>query len=130
MGLTEIPPLMPGAITGLMNYRWPGNVRELENAVERALIVSQGRPLSFEITDPAAARPDPDSPPGKAQADQTLDRLVARHIRQVLAQTRGRVEGERGAARLLGIQPNTLRYKMRKLGIPHGRRAKGLYAKP
>ncbi len=130
IGLTDIPPLEPGFMERLMDYSWPGNVRELENAVERALIVSQGRPLSFDLPGPGSP-PQAEAPsPAQAAVDLNLDRLQARHIRQALTQCRGRVEGERGAARRLGLEPNTLRYRMKKLGIPFGRQAKGLYQKP
>jgi transcriptional regulator with GAF, ATPase, and Fis domain len=47
----------------------------------------------------------------------TLDEAMAAHIRAALARTQGRVEGRRGAARLLAINPHTLRARMRKLGV-------------
>jgi transcriptional regulator with GAF, ATPase, and Fis domain len=124
MGLRGIPSLAMNALDRLMAYHWPGNVRELENAVERALILSKGNPLTFndlEVAPPAdAVRTAP------LQDEQSLqmDVVMSRHIRQVLAMTGGRVEGEKGAARLLGIKPNTLRHRMTKLGIPFGRKAR------
>jgi len=51
----------------------------------------------------------------------SLDQLVSDHICQTLARCRGRVEGEKGAARLLKIHPSTLRKRMKKLNIPFGR---------
>jgi transcriptional regulator with GAF, ATPase, and Fis domain len=39
------------------------------------------------------------------------------HIRTALRRTRGRIEGRQGAAVLLGINPHTLRSRMRKLGL-------------
>ena len=127
IGLTEIPPLEPGTMERLMDYSWPGNVRELENAVERALIVSQGRALAFDTPGPGSQLNAEIAPLSGPDSDLTLDRLQARHIRQALMESKGRVEGERGAARRLGLEPNTLRYRMKKLGIPYGRKAKGLY---
>jgi transcriptional regulator with GAF, ATPase, and Fis domain len=124
MGLRGIPSLATNALDRLMAYHWPGNVRELENAVERALILSKGNPLTFndlKVTPAAdAVRTAP------LQDEQTLqmDVVMSRHIRQVLTMTGGRVEGEKGAARLLGIKPNTLRHRMTKLGIPFGRKAR------
>jgi formate hydrogenlyase transcriptional activator len=44
------------------------------------------------------------------------------HIQRVLAETHGIIEGPRGAARLLGLHPNTLRFRLQKLGIKHPRR--------
>ena len=51
-----------------------------------------------------------------------LDRLEARHIQAVLKKTGGKVSGKGGAAELLGINPNTLRHRMRKMGVSFGRK--------
>ena len=62
----------------------------------------------------------PRAPAPQADADEpfaTLDQAVARHIEAALARTRGRIEGRGGAAELLGINPHTLRARMRKLGL-------------
>ena len=128
MKLGTAPPLAPGALERLMAYHWPGNARELENAVERELIVCRGRPLEFH--DIAPARPSPGPPtaslPGAAmQLPLPLDQVMAEHIRKVMQLCNGRVEGEKGAARLLQIHPSTLRKRMQKLGIAFGRGVKG-----
>ena len=120
--LGAAPELLPGAIDRLMNYRWPGNVRELENVVERELILNKGEPLSFRIlagtdrTDHSAAFVE--LPDGSF----SLDRVNALHIERVLKMTNGTVHGSGGAAALLGINPSTLRSKMKKLGILYGRK--------
>ena len=120
--LGAAPELLPGAIDRLMNYRWPGNVRELENVVERELILNKGDPLSFGIlagtdrTDHSAAYVE--LPDGSF----SLDRVNALHIERVLKMTNGTVHGTGGAAALLGINPSTLRSKMKKLGILYGRK--------
>ena len=123
MGRRLQPVLPPGALDSLMAYDWPGNVRELEHAVERALILSQGEALTFEKFN----TPDPGRPvvrsDGRTAEALPLDQVVAEHISKVLALTEGRVEGRHGAARILGIKPGTLRYRMKKLGIPYGRKA-------
>ena len=49
---------------------------------------------------------------------------MARHIRRVLEMTDGKVEGAGGTAELLGVNPGTLRHRMRKLGVTFGRRVK------
>ena len=54
----------------------------------------------------------------------SLDEIMSSHIHKVLAMTNGRVGGEQGAARLLQINPSTLRKRMRKLGIPFGRKVR------
>ena len=116
-----LPKLAPGAMAPLMAYGWPGNVRELENVIERALILSKGRPLTFDNI----VWPDDN---GEQVGSTTriddfldLDHVISNHIKQALDTTKGRVHGPSGAAQLLGLNPSTLRHRMRKLRIPHGR---------
>jgi len=124
MGLVGIPTLAPGAIDQLMAYQWRGNVRELENAVERALILSRGDPLTFNNHQPPPVVNTVRAASLQEEQVLNLDMVVSRHIRQVLAMTGGRIEGVKGAAQLLGIKPNTLRHRLMKLGIPFGRKAR------
>jgi transcriptional regulator with GAF, ATPase, and Fis domain len=130
IGMREMPSLAQGALERLMAYPWPGNVRELENAIERALILSRGGPISFgDFRSPMTGRAavEPTGAPQVAQEDApALDEVVSGHIKKVLAMTEGRIGGEKGAARVLKINPSTLRKRMRKLGIPFGRKAKSL----
>jgi transcriptional regulator with GAF, ATPase, and Fis domain len=123
MGLSGTPNLSPGALDSLMAYDWPGNVRELENAVERALILSKGDTLIF----PDLEQPRVDDKGANVHIEEkalNLDAAMAEHIRTALKMTNGRVDGDRGAAKLLGINPRTLRHRMKKLGVPFGRKAK------
>ncbi|MBU0513346.1 MAG: sigma 54-interacting transcriptional regulator [Proteobacteria bacterium] len=122
LGLPVVSTLAPGAIDRLMDYHWPGNVRELENAVERAIILSQGKPLTWHDLVPIG-RPAESEGHLDEDLDLTLDEVNARHIRRVLAKTGGRIEGDKGAAHMLGLNPATLRNRMKKLGIPFGRKA-------
>jgi DNA-binding protein Fis len=55
----------------------------------------------------------------------SLDEVTTAHILQVMEMTGGRIAGNQGAAKLLQINPSPLRKKMRKPGIPFGRKAKG-----
>jgi DNA-binding NtrC family response regulator len=106
----------------LISYNWPGNVRELENVVERELILNKGEPLTFmalaktDRNEYAAASID------KPDKSLNLDKVTALHIQRVLKITKGIVHGSGGAANLLGVNPSTLRSKMKKLGISYGRR--------
>jgi transcriptional regulator with GAF, ATPase, and Fis domain len=120
IGLTSIPTLAPGAVDRLMNYGWPGNVREVGNVVERALIQSGGGTLNFDDI-PGLRSPVTRNVSEPETGNLKLDEVEARHIRHVMGQTGGKVEGERGAAAVLGMNPGTLRHRMRKLGIPFGR---------
>jgi len=121
--LPSAPPLTPGAIDRLTAYPWPGNVRELENLIERALIISHGEPLAFHSLMPDSQAGNVEEAGEAVHASRRLDDVVARHIRRVLAQTKGRVHGPGGAADILGINPSTLRNRMNQLGIPYGRKA-------
>jgi transcriptional regulator with GAF, ATPase, and Fis domain len=97
-------------IERLQAYRWPGNVRELENVVERALIHSGGEAIlldddfSVEMMD-------------LEPADSRLLTVERRHIQQVLQNCHWRINGNGNAAERLGLHPNTLRFRMKKLGI-------------
>jgi transcriptional regulator with GAF, ATPase, and Fis domain len=122
----------PDDVDLLVAYDWPGNVRELATVVERAAILGDGRRLEVAAALGApvparAARAEPGEAWRSAPDDSTgadsvepLATATARHIERALAATRGRIEGREGAARLLGINPHTLRARMRKLGIDWG----------
>ncbi|MBU3947115.1 MAG: sigma 54-interacting transcriptional regulator [Proteobacteria bacterium] len=116
-----IPPIAPGAIERLIDYPWKGNVRELENMVERALIQYSGGLLNFGhfIFSQADDTPVLSKVNGRKLK---LDELIASHIRLVLEETQGKISGAGGAAELLGINPNTLRCRMDKLGIKYGKK--------
>jgi len=114
----DTPRLAPGAMDQLKGYDWPGNVRELENLVERAMILYRGEDLRFDDLG-RARETNLDSSPGRGEGQPLdLDAVTAAHIRRVLGLTGGKIHGPGGAGELLGVNPNTLRYRMRKLGIP------------
>jgi transcriptional regulator with GAF, ATPase, and Fis domain len=127
MGLRGIPTLGPGAIDRLMSYHWPGNVRELENAVERALILAQGKPLTFPDLKASTQKEKPAATDRQPGESMKLNEVVSKQIHQALAMAGGRVEGRGGAAEMLGVKPGTLRQRMRKLGVPFGRKARNHY---
>jgi len=106
----------------MQDYAWPGNIRELRNVVERAAIITRGSEL--RLLDSLESTPIPQAidspiilPPAKPSGGDTLEENQRRLIIQTLEKTYWRVEGATGAAALLGIHPNTLRSRMKKLGI-------------
>ncbi len=100
----------------LQSYAWPGNVRELNNLIERAVILTQGRVLDLTRCLPLGEGRAP-SLTWPIGGLETLEELERRHITAVLRQTNGRISGERGAARILGVRPSTLESRLRRLGI-------------
>ena len=123
IGITKLPILMPGALARMQSYHWPGNVRELENMVERELILHRDGCLPFEHLPPTASAQASSSPHETPQ--ETLDTIMSRYIIQVLQHCDGRISGTGGAAEILGLHPNTLRARMKKLGIRFGRQPLG-----
>jgi hydrogenase-4 transcriptional activator len=121
-------------IERLIAYPWPGNVRELAAVIERAVILGEGRridvakalgnqPAAPERLPSPAAEPSPTMSPVLPPPDlnggkfATLDEAMAQHIEAALVRTHGRIEGPFGAARILRINPHTLRGRMRNLGL-------------
>ena len=105
----------------LAAYDWPGNVRELQNAVERAIIVSGGGLLQFDLLVSQPVRvPEPieraPSTPGLLSRGH-LKGQERENIVEALRRSRGKVYGPGGAAELLGTKPTTLASRIRALGI-------------
>lgn len=129
----------PADLLLLERYPWPGNVRELGAVIERAAILGSGKRLEVAaalgatsvpprgpsmVPGPERSAPNGHGhdhvPPGSSATAgrlPTLDEAMANHIRKALAACEGRIEGSTGAAHLLGINPHTLRARMRKLKI-------------
>ena len=124
----------------LANYGWPGNIRELGAVIDRAAILGGGRTLAvdvalglgrptpppipvmdeatlYEVIPEATVAAEAGQPPSAASDILPLAAAMKQHIERALAATRGRIEGQRGAAATLDINPHTLRARMRKLGI-------------
>jgi formate hydrogenlyase transcriptional activator len=99
-------------IEHLLAYPWPGNVRELGNVIERAVISSPDHKLKIETlsggTDKNGTSISPQS---------SLEQVEKEHILKVLENANWRINGERGAAEILAMHPNTLRNRMKKLDI-------------
>jgi transcriptional regulator with GAF, ATPase, and Fis domain len=120
-------PQMPAAadLALLTRYEWPGNIRELASVMDRAAILGDGQRLA--VAQALGGAPGPETAPqpraATSSSDErfTLDEAMRRHIEAALAAARGKIEGARGAAKLLDINPHTLRARMRKLGIDWSR---------
>ena len=97
----------------LEGYDWPGNVRELSAVIERAAILGEGRRL--DIARALGVRRD--EPSDRGREFPTLDEAIRAHVERALRECQGRIEGAAGAAKLLGVHPNTLRSKMQRLGV-------------
>jgi PAS domain S-box-containing protein len=131
-------PISGEVLEALRRYEWPGNIRELQNVIERAAVISIGRWFqlpegwaSSEVWKPATTGSVP--PVRGAQLhkddnrpleDGSLDEVGRNYIVQILQQTGWRIEGPKGAARILGLNPSTLRSRMLKLGIRRPFRSK------
>jgi formate hydrogenlyase transcriptional activator len=94
-------------------YDWPGNIRELENFLARAMILSQSGVLQDEML--------PDAPVESRLASNgspdSMKEAQRRHINSALEASGWVVEGPKGAANALKMNPSTLRSLMRRLGI-------------
>ncbi len=117
-------PVSDEDVRWLSAYHWPGNVREIAAVMDRAVLIGQGRALEIvaalgPTTRPTAASSTPRHGATEATTDaiESLDAAMRRHIERALRHTRGRIEGRQGAARLLQINPHTLRARMRKLQV-------------
>ena len=127
LGLAPTLPT-PHDLSVLSAYAWPGNVRELISVIERAAILGDGKRLEVEKAlgggGGAGPTPGPETSPEPPVAREpppdratTLDGAMVRHIEGALRESHGRIEGPFGAARKLGINPHTLRARMRRLGV-------------
>lgn len=126
-GLASVMP-NEADIALLQDYDWPGNIRELGAVIDRAAILGDGHSLEIAaalgVATPTARRstqvfPEPTAniPGVRRQRLPTLNDAMKFHIESALRACRGRIEGTRGAARLLAINPHTLRARMKKLKI-------------
>ncbi len=128
-GLAPMPPT-EADFELLKSYDWPGNIRELGAVIDRAAILGDGHSLELAaalgVAMPAAPRLKTVNPGlnpasillgGNRPRIATLNDAMRDHIESALRLSRGRIEGPRGAARMLGINPHTLRARMRKLKI-------------
>jgi len=113
----KIETIAQATLKQLTEYSWPGNVRELESVIERAVVVSEGP--SLQVMERLMFPPN-NQKSGEKYDLQDLNNLERNHILQVLRATGWRIEGKNGAATILGLNPSTLRSRMRKYEIRKG----------
>jgi len=99
------------AMQMLQAYKWPGNVRELEHVIERGVIISP-EPV-FQLVDQLENEPVE----VEEESLKGFEVMAREHILEVLQKTGWKIEGEDGAATLLGLNPSTLRFRIKKLGL-------------
>ena len=107
--ITSVP---QSVMDALQDYAWPGNVRELENVIERAMIASSGSALQLDAPLVFSRRTAP-----PVEGLDNLDAVQRLHIESVLERCNWRINGSGNAAERLGLHPNTLRFRMKKLGV-------------
>jgi len=104
----KINAIPKAALKRLTEYSWPGNVRELENIIERTIITSRNNILNLESLPKSG---------NSIQAQLTLEESEKSHIIKTLEETGWKINGPDGAAEMLKINPQTLRSRIKKLGI-------------
>ena len=116
--------LTRAVIAKLQNYHWPGNIRELRNVIERAIIISRGGALDFDLpVTGSAVVPSRHAAPAKSNAEPEflteaeLQRRERKNLMTVLEKTHWRIKGENGAAELLGVKATTLKARIKKMGL-------------
>jgi formate hydrogenlyase transcriptional activator len=107
----KIEMIPQNVIDTLQKYHWPGNVRELENIIQRSIILSNNSKLVLGDWIQKNSN-------GNNHASlESLEENERRYILKILKQTDWRVSGEKGAAKILNVNPKTLFSRMEKLGI-------------
>jgi DNA-binding NtrC family response regulator len=111
----QIVGLSQEAMAALMLHHWPGNVRELENAIEHAFVLCQEELIQLRHLPTHLV---PEDRAMLVPTGLTLKEVEQRTIQEALQRNQGK---KVKTARELGIDKNTLRRKIRRLGIiePH-----------
>jgi PAS domain S-box-containing protein len=112
-----ITSISSATVQKLLDYSWPGNVRELANVIERAVVNAQGPVLHISDQFEQSRAEELSS------STKSLEEMEKEYITRILDQTAWRIEGQSGAARILGLNPSTLRTRMVKLGIQKSMRS-------
>ena len=112
------PSLSAEVLAHLQGYAWPGNVRELAHWMQRAAIVCEGERIGLALSSSVSAVPVTQEAKKKDEKRPMAERPDEKQcIVTALQKTNWIVSGGRGAARLLGMSAQTLRYRMCKHGV-------------
>jgi transcriptional regulator with GAF, ATPase, and Fis domain len=115
------PRLTRAGVAKLQSYDWPGNIRELRNVIERAVIVSRGGSLDFDLpvrhSPPLLATREATSSEPEILTEPELQRRERENLLAALHKTNWKIRGADGAAELLGVKPTTLVTRMKKWGL-------------
>ena len=112
----DVRSISSAMLDDMMARPWPGNVRELEAHIQRALIAATGPVLDYRPDD-AGGRTRLAAESQHAEPDLTLETMQRRHITEALDSCGWVVDGDSGAAAILGLPPSSLRSRMKRLGI-------------
>jgi DNA-binding NtrC family response regulator len=121
-----ITKIAPATLAKLSGHSWPGNIRDLQNTIERAAVLATGAELTVawdlgpdltQVSSASAERTPDEDGMGQPTEPRTLEAIEREHIIAMLRKTRGVIEGPNGAAQLLALNPSTVRFRMKKLGI-------------
>src|SRR5207245_3071428 len=130
----EVQEVAPEALERLRGYSWPGNIRELQSALKQALLQASGTVLLPAFLPDLSGRPGELGPTAPAGADPGLEAFIRERLgpatQDLYADTHRQVDrlllplvleytggNQHQAARLLGIARQTLRQKLRDLGL-------------
>jgi formate hydrogenlyase transcriptional activator len=107
----QFKPISKDTMDRITSYPWPGNIRELQNVIERAVVLSQGSEIQIDESVLGL------HVSSELTMDQTLEDVERSHITSILEKTNWVIDGKKGAASILNLNPSTLRSRMQKLGI-------------
>ncbi len=119
-----IDPLSVNCIRRLLDYDWPGNIREMQNVIERAIITSPSSKINLELTLSGIFETKYNKEINSTEesskiirTEKELKELEYQNLIQALESTKWRIYGTDGAAELLGMNPSTLRSRIKTFGI-------------
>jgi transcriptional regulator with GAF, ATPase, and Fis domain len=117
-------------VENLQKYDWPGNIRELRNVIERAVILAQGGPITFDVPVNGASidlavlkQTSNEREEAEFLTEAEIRRRECENIFVVLEKTGWKIKGADGASRLLGMKPTTLISRIKRMGLVRPMRA-------